>query len=411
MNIVVLCGSYYPYMNPPASCLDKYIQELKKQHCIDVIAPSTHIDDKSFNDSNIALHYISNTRNSIKAHCRSHIEKNEHAKIYKLIQIAALAYGRFLSYFTYPTRESWMIKKYLRELDNINRQHTIDAIISVSFPVCPHFAAYKYKMGHPEIKWITYSTDPFALNDNASFNYSFFKGARKRKNLQWEEKYLKAADFNIFTEELIKASIQSFSLNPNKCVAFPFTLNPSITTESKDLLHTSPPKVVYAGNLYAKIRNPKKILDVMASVGEVDTYLFQAGDCDAILSDYNKRDNIHVSALLPRDEYLHLVNDEADIHINIGNTVSLQAPSKMVQLISTGKPILNFYSVWDVQCDMIDKYPLGLNIGPDDNDIDKVRSFCLDNYHKSISYQEIKELYPENIFEKQMDILNRVLNA
>lgn len=31
MKIVVLTGYYYPNMYPPAACIDKYIQELKKK--------------------------------------------------------------------------------------------------------------------------------------------------------------------------------------------------------------------------------------------------------------------------------------------------------------------------------------------------------------------------------------------
>lgn len=411
MNIVILCGSYYPYMNPPATCLDKYIQALKTKHHIDVIAPSTHINDNSFCDEYIELHYISNLRNSIKAYCRSHIENNSHTLFYKTLQTVLLAYGRLLSYFTYPTRESWMIKSYLKELWNIKQQHSIDVIISVSFPVCTHFAAYEFKSMHPETKWITYSTDPFAMNEDASFRYSFCKEKRKKKNFIWEEKYLKAANYNIFTEELLNASIQRFSLDSKKSIAFPFTINPPVKIVSDDVLHTLKPKAVYAGNLYSKIRNPKKMLAIMSLIKEVDTFLFQTGDCGGILSIYDNSENIHVNGLLSKDKYQHVVNVEADLHINIGNTVSLQAPSKMVQLISTGKPILNFYSVWDSQCEMIEKYPLGLNIGPEFCDIDVVRSFCLQNYNKYIEYKEIEKLFPENSFEKQMTSLVDMLNA
>lgn len=409
MNILVFCGSYYPYMNPPATCLDKYLQELKKSHHIDIVCPCTHIPVQKPKDIGIDIHFISTPRNTIKAICRSHIEKGHRLWFYKPIYNLMLALGRLISYISYPSRESWMIRKYLRVAENLQKLESVDAVISVSFPICTHFAAYYLKVKNPELKWITYSTDPFAMNENASFKYSFFKEKRKKKNFMWEEKYLKAADYNIFTEELFEASILKFSLDPRRSFAFPFTIKPPEKILADDVLHTIKPKVVYAGNLYYKIRNPQKMLEVLSLIKEVETFLFQTGDCDRILSAYNNCDNIHINGLLTKDKYLHVVNDEADIHINIGNNVPLQAPSKMVQLISTGKPILNFYSVWNSQCEMIEKYPLGMNIGPDFYDIEAVRSFCLQNCHKYIEYNEIETIFPDNCFEKQMASLDDML--
>ena len=91
---------------------------------------------------------------------------------------------------------------------------------------------------------------------------------------------------------------------------------------------------------------------------------------------------------------------------------NLQAPSKMLELLSTGKPILNFYFAKDSQYEMIEKYPLGLNIGNEEEGaVEKVEQFCHEVKGKSIPYVEVEKLYPENIMESQVRLLKKLIES
>ena len=82
----------------------------------------------------------------------------------------------------------------------------------------------------------------------------------------------------------------------------------------------------------------------------------------------------------------------------------------MVQLISTGKPILNFYSVWNSQCEMIEKYPLGLNVGYNEvGAVKKVEQFCWEMKGQSIPFEEVEQLFPDNKFETQVELLRMLM--
>lgn len=84
--------------------------------------------------------------------------------------------------------------------------------------------------------------------------------------------------------------------------------------------------------------------------------------------------------------------------MNIGNNFSLQIPSKMLELLSTGRPIINFYQMKDVHYEMIEKYPLGINIGPYDmNVVENITRFCHEMKDKRLSFEEVEALFRKHI--------------
>ena len=54
--------------------------------------------------------------------------------------------------------------------------------------------------------------------------------------------------------------------------------------------------------------------------------------------------NIHFLGKKRKEDIIRIYQ-EADILVNIGNSIDNQMPSKIFEYISTGKPILNFYKI------------------------------------------------------------------
>ena len=106
-----------------------------------------------------------------------------------------------------------------------------------------------------------------------------------------------------------------------------------------------------------------------------------------------------------------MICNEYDVLVNIGNISDLQAPSKMLDLLSTGRPILNFYFIKDAQYHMIERYPLGMNVHCDDcYDVKLIRRFCYDMRGKRLPFEEVKKLYPEHCIEQQVRIFIDLLS-
>ena len=85
----------------------------------------------------------------------------------------------------------------------------------------------------------------------------------------------------------------------------------------------------------------------------------------------------------------------SDILVNIGNATKYQLPSKLVEYVSTGKPILNITSILDDSSDaFLSSYPMAKTVclGKDDDVASKVEetvlfldtAFPLDNEHRNI---------------------------
>ena len=306
---------------------------------------------------------------------------------------------------------SWEINKFYLELENLSKKKRIDVIITVVYPINSAFAGLKFKKEHPEVKWINYFTDPFTFH---SFKYSYilFKSMRKKKNYKYEKLIYDTADYNLFTEELYKSALYDFMQSPSKTFCFKYVLVPmkgrKISNPSGTNVNI---RLIYAGNLYLKRRNPNFMLSVISSIKSISLDIYVAySNCDNIISQYLSNSIKRYSAV-SRERYNEMISEEYDILVNIGNNFSLQIPSKLYELLSTGKPILNFYQVKDSQYDMIEKYPLGLNIEFDElNAVEKVKDFCIRMKGKRLTFEEVERIYPENTITTQLALLEDILN-
>ena len=86
-------------------------------------------------------------------------------------------------------------------------------------------------------------------------------------------------------------------------------------------------------------------------------------------------------------------------------------PSKILDYISSGKPILNICKIRNCPTlPLMERYPMGLTIFEDEGISDlvseRVKEFCLQNKGKQVPYEQIEKLYPECTIEyvgKQFD--------
>ena len=130
---------------------------------------------------------------------------------------------------------------------------------------------------------------------------------------------------------------------------------------------------------------------------------------DEIINKY-VNDNIHYYSAVNRSKYLDLICNEYDILVNIGNDCELQEPSKMFELLSTGLPILNFYYRKDSQFEIIEKYPLGINVRIDGEiGLELLESFCNNNKNKQLPFREVVDIFPEYSLDYQLEKLEKIM--
>lgn len=413
-NVVVITLGYYPDMSPVSAVLDKYIQALKGKYHFHIIALQTREDFEPLNDSDIDIYYMNcfwrNMEIKYQKRCKEQpgiVDKI----VYNMLRVRAFLMGIHEPY----SKLRWIKKSSYDFLDYITKSTEIDTIISMSGNIIYlHEAALLFKERHPQVKWLTFVTDPISYS---SLDYKRFKLNEKRifkLSYNKEKKVYDNADYNIFTENLYYDALEKFHQSKEKTIQFRFVLENMQSIYKKEEFHqrNSITKLIYAGALYRQIRNPEFMLSVISCIPDVhlDMYV-RSQQCMDILRKYES-DKININSGVDVRQYKEMICNQYDILINIGNNCENQLPSKTLELLSSGRPIINFYHYKDSQYEMIERYPLGINIGRDDaKAVQKVDEFCKEMKGKQIPYNEIEKIFPENGMKRQIDILESLINS
>ncbi len=159
--------------------------------------------------------------------------------------------------------------------------------------------------------------------------------------------------------------------------------------------------LLFCGWLYSDIRSPKYFLEIVSRLDERFVVTFMGRECEKL----TERFEIHTKAeliTLPQQPYetaLQAMTD-ADILINIGNSVPVHMPSKTLEYINTGKPFVNFYKMDDCPTLYYSKrYPLCLNLSEQYSDLDTAErrfiQFCVQNKGKTAARDFIESEYAD----------------
>ena len=299
--------------------------------------------------------------------------------------------------------DALLVQILLRELKNVYKLFPFDAVISTSEPY-PMAVTASRLCGAGKTLFIM---DPPACVSNGT------ETKYRNRTLQRTLRNQTAA----ITTPFIRDALTSHGLSmPDHAVSVGF---PMITP---NLPEGNAPKdnrihLLYCGWLYSEIRSPRYFLDIVSRLDERFEVTFMGRECELL----QERFPIQTKAKLitfpnqPYEAALQAMAD-ADIMINIGNSVPVHMPSKTLEYINTGKPFVNFYKMDDCPTLYYTKrYPLCLNMSEKDGDIDAAArrfvAFCLENKGKTADRGFIESEYadctPQYIARKILDCLEK----
>ena len=299
--------------------------------------------------------------------------------------------------------DALQIQILMRELKNVCRQYPIDAVVSTSEPYVMACAASQLYGG----KKALYMMDPPACVSNGK------ETVYRNRTLPF---VLKNQDALITTPFILEALKTHRMPLPKKTETVGF---PMITPQTARTSHAEGDKVklLFCGWLYSDIRSPKYFLDIVSRLDDHFEVTFMGRECETLLERFPIETKAKIITL-PQQPYemaLQAMAD-ADILINIGNSIPVHMPSKTLEYINTGKPMVNFYKILD--CPTLyytQRYPLALNLFEEENDIDLAAQtftdFCLMNKGNTIDHTRIEQEYvdctPQYIAQKILDFLEK----
>lgn len=252
---------------------------------------------------------------------------------------------------------------------------TYDSLITVSHPFSGHVVGLRLRQQFPELPWLADIGDPFATLEASPPNNPWLY---RRKNWRAERAVLHQADAASLTTMAAMRSYQrDFSISGDKLRMIPplYSLPESAATStsaaSVSVNSAKALRLVFLGRLYRQIRSPRALLALFAEslqfAGAAQWELHFYGNIDECADDFST-----VAPLVGKSIFLHgevpraeadAARREADVLVNIGNSTPHQLPSKLVEYIASGKPVLNVVSHdHDTSQEILGRYPRTLTM-------------------------------------------------
>jgi hypothetical protein len=420
MNILFITEHFYPDNNANANILYEIAKQFEKQGN-KIVVVRTHKEEVAmtniFFHSNLKIYQVNYSGLGYKETLLNTIQEKDLLNFVKVLSEGIYSkFVKLLNEAYLPTFE-----KIAKSISNIVETEQIDVVISVCAPFYMNYVGYLVKKNN-KVKWIMYMLDPY-FNHYLGFEYL-------TKRIKNEMRMLKYVDAAVVTDLIFESyetnKLKTYINKVNK-LSFPNIKYIEINKELKDIeFEDSNINCVFVGYLYPDIRSPKFLFDILKESINSKIKLYIVGGVygefqDGFLEYYQKELDgklIFCGKVESNVAYNAILN--ADILINIGNTIPNQMPSKIFDYISSGKPIVNFCKLDNCPTLKYTKlYPMCLDIIEGDTLTDEIvkrfEEFCIKNKGKQIVFSEIEEIYydctSEVVASEFMRIIDKVVEV
>ena len=241
----------------------------------------------------------------------------------------------------------------LKKAKQLLEKHHYESLISVSVPFTGHLVGLGIKKNLPEIPWLVDIGDPFCFIEYLPTNNHHFY---KNLNYATENKiFRKAESVSVTTKATLEKYRSLFPESATKISIIPqlMSLDMKPTIKGEVFPKDGKIRLVFAGRLYSEIRKPDFILRLFKHLlnthlsDRLELHFFgNINDCQGYFEPYkiliDKK--IFCHGIANRDRVLQAMQ-EADVLVNIANESPYELPSKVVEYVSLGKPVLNLSKI------------------------------------------------------------------
>ena len=306
--------------------------------------------------------------------------------------------------FTWPVPSYKRVNDYRRTIKELDSDRHYDSIIGTMFPpdVCVACSVFDH--------FFYYELDSLINNPVYKSGIKKYMGHRLTK---LEEKLFDRAELIIhlnnnrifYRKEKYKKYEQKsvYSDIPYLIKSKPEKGETAIISEdiSDDQL-----LMIYSGHLSKDYRPPFKLIELIKQISKrinVKCLFFSRGDCEDALRQAEIDTNGAVKRMgYVSQEVLSGYTDRADFLLDIGNRLSgedYSLPSKVIDYMSMGKPIIHMNGVNDSAIQYLEKYGLALNVPEEFDEAyinNSVMPFIERSRGKIQDFSEVAEKFPQN---------------
>ena len=345
-KILIVTHQYLPHVSPRTTRWKLLVEELiSKGHEVTILTGMY----PDFDKNNVKILYFGNKNNiNVVSNLRAKSKQVSSGESIKKFFYGSLKkiYRFFINYLAWPDYSMFWVYQIYKNRNNIPKDY--DVIISVSLPFSSHIAAYIINKKINK-QWIMDIGDPFTLKVDAPENNRFlYSGLNKR----YEKRFYSKAEKILFThQDALSNHKKFFNIPSSKLIVASPISNFDNDLFKKTLSYnysTRPIKISYFGIFTKGVRSPNSFLDLVKKNNEFEFSWYVNEDSEKIIKSCDISSDKHsFYSHVSREDAQQLMVNSAHCLLSIGNKNPNQIPSKVIEYLATGKPIIHFTEIDD----------------------------------------------------------------
>jgi hypothetical protein len=320
-KILLVSNGFYPEISPRSYRATELAKEFCKQgHEVTVISKYRDFDYTEF-----LLEYPI----KFKMWKKQVLPEVRDFKLWPFSSLSRITKRLLLLLFEYPgIEEMFHVKRILKN------ETGYDLMISFAVPYPVHWGvAWARSQNHlVALKWVADCGDPYMGDILDTFRKMFYFSYLEK----W---FCRKADY---ISVPIQGAVNGYypEFNPKIRIisqGFDFNLN------EKTIEHPANevPTFAYAGGFLPGTRDPRPLLDYLKTLNLPFKFLVYTNNPD-LLNEYKQilNEKLQISQYIPRSSLMKVLS-KMDFLINFDNNTTLNSPSKLIDYVIAGKPVLN----------------------------------------------------------------------
>lgn len=424
-KILFLTSRYLPDPSANGINTEHIVKELKMRgYQVTCISVKRENNEKSFEIiEETPIYRVSPSVYSRILHKENTSEVNKIKKLFYKIAHYLRKIKLALLILNFPNFDLLQARKVYKLARLLHKKEKYDCIIGVYKPFTNIVALKKMKKKFPDLLSCAYYLDLINSSPKPSFmpsniyDWLCYKGDYKAF-IEFDFILMAKGGMNIYN----KPQYNMFE-SKIKYIDFP-TFNPLISAKKDNGNFITKHDVViitYAGTLDDRYRNPSYLLEALkemsVSIGKIELNIFGTGNCDAIINKYQENETSSFQVIrhgFKNHDIVLNAMKESHFLVNISNNFQNAVPSKIFEIFSVGKPIINVVSnKEDISLDYFHRYPSVLTLSVWENLTDQLthlQDFILKEKGREYGIEEIKSMFIESTPGYTVNIIEEFLH-
>lgn len=422
MKKVLFTVQWYPsVLSANALCDEKIISTLLNTgeyevHCL-VYKPLAAKDEEQLNG--VHVHRFRRGRWWDKV-IEAKKAKDKKSKFILKINKIILRLRQILFAPFYPMSTPYVCKKFARKAVQLYKKEKFDIVISEHHGEDSLYAGYALKKKFPQIKFMPIFWDALAMKQPAKYLPKGFASKRLKKS---EQKVAAVADRIIQMNISEQAYAPYLQNNPfaekYKFFGLPGVIQPPQIEGEARFIKQGKINLIYAGILNLPERDPEPLVRALAQtkIAKDLNLIFLCTGAGRDKLQRLRKDfagEIVINGYISQDEIKKLYQ-EVDVFLNFGGANPYMMPSKLLEYMSYGKPILSGYYIDnDSSKRYLARYPLAYCVDTrrEVGAIAKeVEEFITASLKERVPFEKVKELYRENTPDAYIEEIKSLLQV